>query len=214
MWTVSGVCRRRKLLRDIREFLVLCHICRSELFVVSRFFGAFADGVLEKFYASVSDWECRAALKGLTDAKVDPTTPAGSRRSLSDAPPALTYLMLSSTPIMQNPKIMTTLQECTPTSTFSEWPTDIPPVGLLLLLVHDSAAVRSWARNQVATYKTTPMKSEQFLPTYVDVLSQVTKAIGLLDAQLSQVGNANDISKGSFPFTRDPSQLWSGYGNT
>ncbi|THH27997.1 hypothetical protein EUX98_g6198 [Antrodiella citrinella] len=171
--------------------------CMQEAKITSRhtFFGAFADGVLDKFYASVSDWECRAALKGSADAKVDPTAPTGSRRSLSDAPPALTYLMLSSAPIMQNPKIMTTLQECTPTSTFSEWPTDIPPVGLLLLLMHDNAAVRSWARNQVATYKTTPMKSEQFLPTYVDVLSQVTKAIGLFDAQLSQVGNANDISQ-------------------
>ena len=121
--------------------------------------------------------------------------------------------MLSNLKILQDARVLNVLQECVPTRAFSEWPDDIPPVGLLLLLMHTEEKVRDWARVQLATYKDAPMKSEEFLPMYIEALEKATKIIGLFDAQLLKVDRSSDTFKDPFPFSRDPSQLWLGYSS-
>ncbi|TCD66618.1 DEAD-box type RNA helicase [Steccherinum ochraceum] len=201
----------------LKSCLLGCMDCvgaLQEAKVSSRhtYFGAFKDVVLAKFWDSFSEWEARLAIEACKTARIDPSVPAGSRRTLNEAPPAVTYLMLSNTQVLQNLEVMRLLQECTPTHAFSDWPTAVPPPGLLLLLVHNNTAIRTWTRSQLGTFTTTPMKSEQLLPAYTETLERVTKVIGLFDAQLGRAAHSS-VSGDSFPFAQDPSQLWSGYGN-
>ncbi|KAH8104550.1 SEN1 N terminal-domain-containing protein [Cristinia sonorae] len=188
-----------------------CVRAMQEAKITSRhtYFGAFSDPILKKFYESVAAWEVKVVLEGLAEAKIDPALPSESRRSLSDAPPALTYLMLSDYHILQDPKVIAILQSCPPKRAFSEWPTDIPPIGLLLLLMHESPNLRNWARSQVLLFKSTPMKSEQFLPMYTEVLERTATIVGRVDSHASTTGST---MKDTFPFCSDSSQLWSGFG--
>lgn len=176
-----------------------------------RYFGAFSDSVLGKFWISFSDWEVTAVLEGLKEAGVEPAQEP--RRTLSRAPPALVYWMLSNARILERESVLEIVRECAPASTIPSWPADIPPVGLLLLLMHEDTTVRAWALSQASSFKVTPLKSEQFLPGYVEALERTSKLIGLFDVNLLKVNHANDVAEDTFPFSQDPSQLWSGFGS-
>lgn len=190
-----------------RNTSVLTHLVlslRSDTNEVSRYLSAFSKSVLDGFFAAIDRWEANIAL----DAFISAGVVSGSRRSASDAPPAVLYHILISVHLLNEVKILKLLQEHPPCIQASGWPTQIPP-GLLLLLFHESSEIRTWSQQQLSGCH--PLKLDQFTDAHVHVLQSVLTALTSGPYALSL---DLDLSSANFPmmnyFIMTASQLWSG----
>lgn len=175
-----------------------------------RFFGAFSDPILEGFYTSFSNWELKIVLEALAEVQIVPSTSQNPPPSLSKAPPAIFYHLLSNLHVTQDPRILDILHHSVPAEHVTGWPTDAPPVGLLLLSMVQDKGVRGWAQRQLAMIKNTPMSPDRFLPAYASVLESATRAVSTSVSE-SSGGEGNNGPCSSFPFAQEHKLLWKGY---
>lgn len=136
--------------------------------------------------------------------------PANSSASLCDVPPAIVYSMVIDLRTLSSPRIISAIHDYPPSSLIRDWPLDLPPVGLFLLLMDEHAGVRTWAQQQIATYKTTPLPLAQFSLTYVTALGDTTNQV-ISSGETSLSNSASEVVHSSFPFIKDPGSLWQGY---
>lgn len=126
---------------------------------------------------------------------------SGSKRSVSDAPPAVLYHVLASVYLLGQPKILEIIREHPPCIQASGWPNEIPP-GLLLLLFHDSSEIRTWTQQQLSGRHSS--KLDQFDNPYELVFRSVVTA--LTPDPLAPDMKRNPLT--NF-LTTSTSQLWS-----
>ncbi|KAH9950533.1 SEN1 N terminal-domain-containing protein [Amylocystis lapponica] len=198
--------------QQFRECLASCCDCiRSlqEVKVTSRhtYFGAFSDETLKSFYDNFNEWELQSVLLALSNVKILPDSAPTDERTLSDAPPAVVYHILSNLHILQDPRILKIIHSSPPGALISRWPTDIPPAGLFFLLLDARLESRNWARQQLASYKSTPLSKDHFLSTYITVLQTVTKLV--MPESSVNPGVVDILAR--FTFVQDVATLWSGY---
>ena len=103
------------------------------------------------------------------------------------------YHLCSNPVILKSPKftkIEQILESHPPRSTYTDWPTDVPPPGLFLFVGSSNSKLAEWAMQQLHdTYKTTPMPAERFVPIYVETLQEIAERI-----EKSQQPVADEIS--------------------
>ncbi len=98
-------------------------------------------------------------------------------RTLADAPPAVTFLMLTYLQMLEDDRVVKLLHAYLPLAPVKSWPTDIPPPVLLALLFDDIAEVRSWAQKQCTLCEVAPTPMENFLPAHTTILKAVATSI-------------------------------------
>jgi senataxin len=182
-----------------------------------RYFGAFPDEVIKFFYANVDEWELRMILRALslTGISVD-TLNRVHPQTLAQVPFALVYHILSNTSILLDPWILKLIHSL-PLGDFLGWPTDIPPPGLLLLILDEEPKVRQWARNQISNFTLVPIPKDRFTQPFIAVLETMVAALerhrSIVSSQYYPPASNLDVSAvHSFSFTSDPSEFWSGVG--
>ncbi|GLB38538.1 putative SEN1 N terminal [Lyophyllum shimeji] len=174
---------------------------RAKVTSRSTYFGAYPDDVLDAFYQTFETWELDEVLEDLAKACLIGPSAESTQRTLSDAPPAVVYRMVSNWTIFKDPRIMSVIHNRPPTGPISTWPKDPIPPGMLILLLDANADVRRWAEAHISKCSVVPMSNEHFLGAYLD-------AVEVIGRHLTDPGlNANL----PFTFAMDPSDLWSGF---
>ncbi|TFK91118.1 hypothetical protein K466DRAFT_515953 [Polyporus arcularius HHB13444] len=141
------------------------------------YFGAFNDDILKNFYKSFHKFLTDTVVKLLAEKGflVQDTRDLG--RTLADAPPAVTFLMLTYLQMLEDDRVVKLLHAYLPPAPVKSWPTDIPPPVLLALLFDDIAEVRSWAQKQCTLCEVAPTPMENFLPAHTTILKAVATSI-------------------------------------
>jgi senataxin len=124
------------------------------------------------------DLEIEMILNSLARAGIAKEEPSSaSPNSLSDAPPAVVYHMVSSWAVTKDSRILSFFHSHPPSEPFLSWPTDPPPPGLFLLIIDDHEDVRKWAKAQVLTTKVEPILFDNFTTPYIDALGEVVSSL-------------------------------------
>ncbi|KAI0720479.1 SEN1 N terminal-domain-containing protein [Cerioporus squamosus] len=167
---------------QLKRVLSRCCYCvrgMHEAETMSRhtYFGAFSDDILKNFYKSFHKFLADTVVKLLAEKGFLVQETRDSGRTLADAPPPVTFLMLTYLQMLEDDRIATLLHTYFPHAPVKSWPTDIPPPVLLALLFDDTAEVRSWAQKQCTLCEVAPTPMENFLPAHTTVLKAVATAI-------------------------------------
>lgn len=163
--------------------------------------------MLKEFYKSFATWELETILEYCKKAHVSPDIHTNTdNKSLADVPPSIVLLMLSNLHHLRDPRVISIIRSYSPDKPITNWPLDSPPAGLFLLLMDEKSEVRTWAYQQIALYKTTPLPAEQFLSTYSEVLEAATSTITSLSP-----GQMLEPWSAGFAFPNDPAVIWPGY---
>ncbi|KAI8978689.1 SEN1 N terminal-domain-containing protein [Trametes punicea] len=192
---------------------VITHCCYcvrglSEAETMSRhtYFGAFGEQVLTNFYNSFHNWLTGLAVDALAENGFASGDVNEHERTLGDAPPAITFLVLTYLEMLQDTRIITLLHSYCPRNPVKSWPDDIPPPALLALLFDENADVRSWAQKQTALYTVAPIPMENFLPGHSTVLKAATDCVASSRSLGQCFGPEYKIS-----FLSEIASLWSSY---
>ncbi|GJJ15585.1 hypothetical protein Clacol_009863 [Clathrus columnatus] len=168
----SNVDAWKERLAKILHGCCACVQSYTEIKVTCRntYFSAFSKQTLDNFFAAVDKWEVDITLDALATAGVV----SGSKKSVSDSPPAVLYHILVSLHLLNDIKILTVLREHPPCIQASGWPHEVPP-GLLLLLFSESSEIRTWTQQQLS--RRPSLTLEQFSDSYDCVLQSVATAL-------------------------------------
>lgn len=128
------------------------------------------------------------------------------KSSLENAPRTVLYHILSNLRILQDPYVLEIVNQRVPQTLIKEWPIDVPPPGLLLLLVAEKPEVRTWAQLQISLFSTAPVPEKRFSPMHVSVLQGISTRIMSDSPAVTPDGSAV-----SLPMTDDATALWAGY---
>lgn len=121
-----------------------------------------------------------------------------SSSTLCDIPPAVLCHIFTNLDILLNPEILEVVRSTIPAPSSILLPIDPYPPGLLLLAFDEDQHSRAWARSHLRT--ASQLTKDQLAGHYLKVLESVT---ALLSDQLPPL---------SFPFSKDQTVLWSGFG--
>ncbi|KAF8073606.1 SEN1 N terminal-domain-containing protein [Lyophyllum atratum] len=174
---------------------------RAKVTSRNTYFGAYDEHVLNAFYQTLETWELDMVLQDLTKATLLGQPANSVQQTLSAAPPAVAYRMVSNWTIFKDSRILSVIHEYPPTGPFPIWPKDPLPPGMLVLLMDDKPNVRRWAEAHAAKCAVVPMSNDHFVGSYLDAVEIIGRH--LTDPAL----NANL----PFSFALDPSDLWSGF---
>jgi senataxin len=166
------------------------YLCDVNHFSLIRYFVAFADATVTNFFKSIVEWELQIILDALLPAD-GPSNPTPCSASM--------YHLCSNPVIQKSPKfsqIEQILESHPPQEPYSDWPTDVPPPGLFLLMMSSSPTLSTWASRQLHTYQTTPIPVEHFAPIYVETLQETTNQVASTEQTVS-----------------DETALWTSYSN-
>lgn len=157
-------------------------------------------------------------LKALNHAGLSSDT-ANSTITLSNAPSAVVYHMVSNLLILKDPRILKLFHTRLNPDSLFDWPSDPPPPGLLLLALDENEGVRRWAKAQVLRCKIIPIAKDKFSKPYLCATSAITHAVSkgsqvngtILSGSATPVLDDDARAFANFTFTSDSAELWSGF---
>lgn len=177
----------------------------------TRYFGAFSDDVLQKFYKSYDDWELKFVKDGLASAGIS----GNSRNNLSafrTVQPGVIYHAVSNLHVLRDPDILALIRS---RPSVASWPTDVPPPGLFILMFDESQDVRQWSRSFATACSEIPMAECHFVTGHELALRTVFSLIAKTTNQHNLVALHTPLVEAdigfSFPSTLDPSEIWVGF---
>ena len=141
------------------------------------------------------------AEKGFTE-----TQSRDPERTLADAPPAVTFLMITYLEMLQDSRICALLNLYRPRGPLTSWPTDLPSPALLALLFDDSYEIRSWAQSQCALCEVAPIPMESFSSSHVTVLKAAADCISSSRPLRDSLGEAFKIT-----WLQGTPPIWTGF---
>lgn len=162
------------------------------------YFGAFPPDVWKKFWLAFEVWEVDELVKEMKSAGISQT----SSRSLKNLPLPIFYHLLYKGAAFKNSFILDILAIHPLPTNLSNLPIRPLPPGCLLLLLHESAEIRSW----VKTYF--DVKEEIAIVEQHDL---VARAISEKIARGSSSSKKSDPAvsiANAFPFISSQEQLW------
>ncbi|KAL0961073.1 hypothetical protein HGRIS_014934 [Hohenbuehelia grisea] len=166
----------------------------------TTFFGAFTPTVLEGFNDHLVQWQSSIILECLQTLGISDTSSTSSGNTLSDAPSAIVYQMTSTIPLLKDPKIISVLRSFPPVHPFLEWPEDPIPPGMLMLLLDQNSAIRTWAADQIKRCKTVPIPIATLDDRYKSALGTIMSAL-----------SASQSASAAYSFCDDRFEQWSGF---
>ncbi|EIW80969.1 hypothetical protein CONPUDRAFT_104043 [Coniophora puteana RWD-64-598 SS2] len=191
-----------------------CSECVQMLNVVkvssrTTYFGAFQPDILDKFYQSFTNWEILIVKEALGGIGVVLNNTQLDSYTLSRIPGPILYHTLSSLKFLEDASLLFLVRSC---PKVQGWNTDVPPAGLLPLMMDESPEVRNWSRGAVSS-KVIP--TNHFVAPYKESLG-ISLAALATTANGGSVGNFAypSLDSGnftSFPFSKDPVELWMGF---
>ncbi|KAI0822260.1 SEN1 N terminal-domain-containing protein [Trametes gibbosa] len=195
---------------QLKRVITRCCYCvrgLHEAETMSRYtyFGAFAEKVLEKFYDHFHQFLTDSTLEALAEKGFVSTNAPDPSRTLADAPPAVTFLILTYLHMLQDSRVTSILHAFCPRALVEAWPTDIPPSTLLALLFDSSFELRQWAQKQCKLYEVAPISTENFLLSHSTVLKAVLDSIESSRSLGDCFGPAYKVS-----FVTDIPSQWAG----
>ena len=125
-------------------------------------------------------------------------TTSKSPSSLNDIPPAVVCHVLTNLDVFLDPEVLKAVRSTIPASPSTILPVDPYPPGLLLLTFDENQNPRTWARSHLRM--ASQLTKDQITGHYLKVLESVAAVL------------SNKPPPLSFPFTKDPAVLWSGFG--
>ena len=151
--------------------------------------------------------------KGLTQAGISLDN-VQTQTNHPELPSILLYHILSNLFILLDPRILSLIRSYPLSENQYGWEPSIPPPGIFLLMVHECAAVRVWARGQVSKFTLVPVPNDRFITPFSVILESLVttltggRAVSLPPNTLS----LPDSPVAAFPLTSDLTQLWTGFG--
>jgi senataxin len=124
--------------------------------------------------------------------------------TLSNAPPAVVYHIMSNLAVLSNPEISSIFYSNPPTEPFLQWPMDPPPAGLFALITSQEARVRTWAQKQSLKCSIIPIPFASFSESCREALHH---AVSGLDSSFTEQGAQNRLSL-ALPLVDAPVDLW------
>lgn len=191
----------------------MCILWTKALFIqwlgFLRYFGAFSDVVLTKFWIDFENYEVKTIVEGL---KAEGITP-GSGKSTADVSAPMLYHILSKPTSLADPLILPIISSQPLLPRAIDWPMEPPPAGYFLLVAHENQEVREWATGHVGKAKSIPqgqftINHELCLLVLYNRTSEgavpdSSVDIGALSSQARHIDSA-------FPFSHDRSVIWAG----
>ena len=126
------------------------------------------------------------------------TSASKSSSTLSDIPPAVLCHVFTNLDVLLDPEILRVVRSTIPASSSIMLPVDPYPPGLLLLVFDEEQNSRTWARLHLRV--ASQLTKDQLCGHYLKVLESVAAVL------------SNQPPPLSFPFSKDPGVLWSGFG--
>ncbi|KAH9854663.1 SEN1 N terminal-domain-containing protein [Lenzites betulinus] len=167
---------------QLKRVITRCCYCvrglhEAETMSRHTYFGAFTDQILQSFYGNFHKFLTDTAVESLAEKGFLSTGAPDPSRTLSDAPPAATFLILTYLHMLQDSRIVSLLNVFCPRSPVKVWPVDIPSPTLLALLFNSSPELRQWAQKQSTLCEIAPIPMENFLPSHSTVLKAAVDSI-------------------------------------
>ncbi|KAH9922778.1 SEN1 N terminal-domain-containing protein [Epithele typhae] len=108
--------------------------------------------------------------------------------------------------MLQDSRIIALIHTYCPREVLQNWPSDVPPAGLLALLFAEAPQIHDWARKQSLHCQVQPMPAENFLSGHTDLLKMVSESL-VSSRPLS------DCFGGEYKFTslQEQSSVWASY---
>ena len=178
----------------------------------TRYFGAFSDDVLQAFYRSYDDWELQIVKDGLASAGI--VTARNDSSTLRNASPGLLYHAVSNLRIIQDPDVLELVRS---RPSVSNWPTDVPPPGLFVLIFDEAQHVRQWSRSFMRSCSEVPMAEHHFVPGHEVALRSILSLIAKTANRSPVVSHFPSVEGETFPIgsafssTSDPDEIWFGF---
>ncbi|KAI0632099.1 SEN1 N terminal-domain-containing protein [Trametes polyzona] len=196
---------------QLKRVIARCCYCvrgLHEAEVMSRhtYFGAFPEKTLRNFYDNFHEFLANTAVDALAEKGFLSTDPTSSDRTLAEAPPAVSFLVLTYLSMLRDSRIVGLLHSYCPRSQPKSWPTDIPPPALLALLFDESPEVRSWAQKQSTLCEVAPIPTENFLPDHTTVLRAAVDSVTSARSLSDSLGPGYKLS-----LVSDVPSLWTGF---
>jgi senataxin len=151
---------------------------------------------LSNFWTDFANWEKTIILACMKDKRLISASKSSS--TLSDIPPAVLCHVFTSLDVFLNPEILKVVRSTIPVSPSIILPIDPYPPGLLLLAFDEEENSRTWARIHLRVAP--QLTKDQLTGHYLKALESVAAALSDQPPPLS------------FPFSKDPAVLWSGFG--
>jgi senataxin len=120
-----------------------------------------------------------------------------SSSTLNDIPPAVLCHVLTNLDVFLDPEILKVVRSTIPASSITV-PVDPYPPGLLLLVFSEDQKARTWARSHLRV--ASQLAKDQLAGHYLKAFESVVAVL------------SDKIPPLSFPFSKDQSVLWSGFG--
>lgn len=124
-------------------------------------------------------------------------------KTLANAPLPVIYHLVSTQTALQDKTILHLLEAKPPPSRINGWPDFSPPPGFLLLLMHQNAEVRKWAKSHVSQVKGIPYT--QFTEAHMSTLCIIVQAVSSGSSSV-KINGSSAVS--NFPFPSDSEALW------
>ena len=118
--------------------------------------------------------------------------------TLNDIPRAVLCHVFTNLDIFLNPEILKVVRSTIPASSSINLPVEPYPPGLLLLAFDEDQNSRTWARLHLRA--ASQLTKDQLAGHYLKVLESVAAVLSNRPPTLS------------FPFSKDPGVIWSGFG--
>jgi senataxin len=164
-----------------------------------RYFGAFPDSLLDRFYKTFDEELVKFIVETCENNELIYDKSLTKSKTLANIPLPVFYLMLSNMTILHHPKVLGLLRHHVPATRVMSWPTDAPSAGLFLLLMEQTPALRAWATLQIDACTKRPMAVDHFTTLHAEILRLATETI--------------TTSPSNSPyFSNDLSDLWQGFG--
>ncbi|THH12551.1 hypothetical protein EW146_g7587 [Bondarzewia mesenterica] len=208
----------------LQSILELCHLCVQGLQVAKMnsqqtYLSAFPEDMITFFFSNFNEWELGVVFDALISG---PSSSHTKKDPLSVMSVAL-YHCVDNLHIVGDERILSRIGSRIPPSSFADWPSGPPPPGLLYLLVHEDENLRRWAKSQISLCQ--PMiisdSKDVALANYITAFQTAIFALGpdseerTSNTRRSSKQPYRDLAIGAdtFPFTKDPAVLWSGFSN-
>lgn len=151
---------------------------------------------MNNFWSDFANWEKTIILACMRDKRLISTSKSSS--TLVNLPPAVLCHVFTNLDVFLNAEILKVIRSTIPASSSTLLPVDPCPAGLLLLSLDDDQNSRTWARSHLRV--ASQFTKDQLVGHHLKVLESVTAVLSDQSPPLS------------FPFSKDPSVLWSGFG--
>jgi len=151
---------------------------------------------LDNFWADFGNWEKTIILACMRDKRLASTSKSSS--TLNDIPTAVLYHTFTNLDVFLNPEILKVIRSTIPASSSTLLPLDPYPPGLLLLAFDEDRNSRTWAQSHLR--KAPQLTKDQLAGHYLKVFESVAAVLSDQPPSLS------------FPFSKDSTVLWSGFG--